>query len=49
MSPEHCLKLERWQGPPHINVKLNSMEMCLRFVYSTMKTREFVYLGIKVK
>ena len=18
-SPEHCLKLERWQGPPHIN------------------------------
>ena len=19
ISPEHCLKLERWQGPPHIN------------------------------
>ena len=17
--PEHCLKLERWQGPPHVN------------------------------
>ena len=19
MSPEHCLMLERWQGPPHAN------------------------------
>ena len=18
--PEHCLELERWQGPPHINM-----------------------------
>ena len=18
-SPEHCMKIERWQGPPHVN------------------------------
>ena len=26
-SPEHCLELKRWQGPPHIN-KVNSMKLC---------------------
>ena len=26
--PEHCLKLERWQGPPHIN-KVKQYEIVL--------------------
>ena len=25
--PEYCLKLESWQGPPHIN-KLNQYKLC---------------------
>ena len=25
-SPEHCLRLERWQGPPHIN-KVRHMKL----------------------
>ena len=29
-SPEHCLKLERWQGPPHIN-KVKQCEIVLSF------------------
>ena len=32
-SPEHCLKLERWQGPPHIN-KAEQREMLLSFMVS---------------
>ena len=27
-SPEHCVKLERWQGPPHIN-KVEQYEIVL--------------------
>ena len=30
MVPEHCLKLERWQGPPHIN-KVKRYETVLSF------------------
>ena len=30
MSPEHCLKLERWQGPPHVN-KVKQYEIVLSF------------------
>ena len=29
-SPEHSLKLERWQGPPHMN-KVTQYEMLLSF------------------
>ena len=28
MSPEHCLKLDRWQGPPHIN-KARQVSSCI--------------------
>ena len=31
--PEHCLKLERWQGPPHTN-KLKHFETVLSFEVS---------------
>ena len=31
--PEHCLKLERWQGPPDIN-KVKQYEMDLSFMVS---------------
>ena len=37
-SPDHCLKLEKWQGPPHINtVKQHENESCcpLRFGFFT--------------
>ena len=58
MSPEHSLKRERWQGPPHIN-KVNQYEAVLSFkvsyvlsLYSVMKTKRIlffkVYLGIKI-
>ena len=43
--PEHCLKLDRWQGPTHIN-KLKQDEIELSFqgqivyeVYSVMHTK----------
>ena len=33
MSPERCLKLEKWQGPPHIEeVKQNETVLSLRSV-----------------
>ena len=35
MSPEHCLKLERWQGPPHIN-KVQQCEVMLFFKISCL-------------
>ena len=38
MSPELCSKLERWQGPPHIN-KGKQLEIVLSFG----KRRDFVY------
>ena len=43
--PEHCLKLESWQGPPHIN-KVQQYENVLFFnwVYSVMETKR-VCLG----
>ena len=54
--PEHCLKLERWQGPPNIN-KLKQYETLLSFKFSLLiqfvkswKQRLFiclVCLGIK--
>ena len=34
-SPEHCLKLERWQGPPHIN-KVKQYETVLSFEVSLL-------------
>ena len=45
-SPQRCLKLERWQGPPHIN-KVEQYETVDedQFVYSiypVMKTKDFV-------
>ena len=55
-SQEHCLKLEVWQGPPHVN-KVKQYETLLSFKVSlfiqfiqSRKQREFVYfvcLGIK--
>ena len=48
-SPEHCLKQERWQGPPHIN-KVKQYETVLSFMVSLVIQSEFVYLfclGIK--
>ena len=51
--PEHCLKLERWQGPP--NMKQNEtvlsfkVSLFIQFIQS-WKQRQFVYLvllGIK--
>ena len=33
MVPEHCLMLERWQGPPHIN-KVKQCEMLSSFKVS---------------
>ena len=55
-TPEHCLKLERWQGPPNIN-KVKQYEIVLSFKVSlynqfihSWKWRQFVYLvclGIK--
>ena len=57
-SPEHCLKLERWQGLPRINkVKQNEtvfsfkISLFIRKHYSS-KQRRFVYLvcfGLSVK
>ena len=44
-SPEHCLKLERWQGPPHINkVKQYEIKVSLfiQFIQS-QKHKEWVY------
>ena len=32
-KPEHCLKLERWQGPPNIN-KVKHYETVLSFKVS---------------
>ena len=53
--PAHCLKVERWQGPPHIN-KVKWYEMLLSFRVSlfiqSWQWREFYYfvsLGIKKK
>ena len=40
-APEHCLKLERWQGPPHTN-KVKQYEIV--FVYSVIKTKNRVCL-----
>ena len=35
--PEHCLKVERWQGPPHINkVKQYETVLSFKFVYSVI-------------
>ena len=37
---EHCLKLEKWQGPPHVNKeKLYKCVLFGQFVYSVMKTK----------
>ena len=33
-SPEHCLKPERWQGPPHVNKFKQQQTLFGRFVYS---------------
>ena len=30
-SPEHCLKLERWQGPPHVNNVKQDETVCRPF------------------
>ena len=32
---DHCLKLERWQGPPHIN-RVKQYEMMLSFKVSLL-------------
>ena len=52
MSPEHCLKLERWQGPPNVN-KARQSEIVLSFkvkfvysVYSVMKTKGVCLFGL---
>ena len=49
-SPKHCLKLESWQGPPHIN-KTKQREIVLSFKASlfsqfiqSWKQRQSVYL-----
>ena len=48
--PEHCLKLERWQGPPHVNkvrqcetVSSSEFSLFTQFIESWEQT-EFVYL-----
>ena len=48
--PEHCLKLERWQGPPHIN-KMKQYETVLSFKITlyvqfiqSWKQRDFAYI-----
>ena len=46
MSPEHCLKLGRWQGPPHIN-KVKQFEIALSFKVSLLI--QFVESKKKVK
>ena len=48
MSPEHRLKRERWQGPPHINkVKYETvLSFSVYSVYLVMKTK-IVYKVIK--
>ena len=33
--PEHCLKIEKWQGPPHVNrVKQYKLCFCLFSFFS---------------
>ena len=48
--PDHCLKREKWQGPPHVN-KVKQYDIVLSFNVSlfiqfiqSWKQREFVYL-----
>ena len=55
MSPEHCLKLERWQVPPHINkVMYESYEtvktkiVCLLSLFSHKTVNEELSLLIKI-
>ena len=45
-SLEHCLKLERWQGPPHIN-KIKQYEIVLNFKVSLFI--QFVWIKKKKK
>ena len=42
--PEHCLKLERWQGPPRQQSKTvwNCVVLYDHFVYSVMKTKSVI-------
>ena len=35
-SPEHCLRLDRWQGPPHVN-NVNHHETVLLFKVSSRR------------
>ena len=39
-SPEHCLELEKWQGPPHTNKDIHYK---IVFIQSC-KQRPFFYL-----
>ena len=41
--PEHCQRLDRWQGPPHINTEKQRQS---QFVYSVMKTDLFPLIKI---
>ena len=46
-SPEHCLKWDRWQGPPHIN-KARQCEVVLSVysVYSVVKSLFIQFVSV---
>ena len=49
-SPEHCLKLERWQGPPNIKkVKQDEVVLSFKVSYTNKVFFYLVCLGFKKK
>ena len=50
LSQEHCVKLERWQGPPHISkVKQYAIVLSFKLILfiqfiQSQKQRDFIYL-----
>lgn len=49
ISLEHCLMLERWQGPPHVNklkAYVSVLSLRVNLLNQSWKRTELVYLGL---